>query len=70
MITYSEILLDMKIITIKDIAGFHISTIMNYYIREGLIVGVTLWAVLFVPVSTFGIQPRPDHFSRSIPMHL
>jgi hypothetical protein len=36
-------------------------------IMTGLIVGVTLWAVLFVPVTTFGIQPRLDHFSRSAP---
>lgn len=33
----------------------------------GLIVGATLWALLFMPVTTFGIQPRLDHFSRSAP---
>lgn len=33
----------------------------------GIIVGVALWAVFFVPVTTFGIQPRIDSFSNSAP---
>ena len=36
-------------------------------IITGLIVGVALWAVLFVPVTTFGIQPRLDSFSSAAP---
>jgi len=36
-------------------------------IITGLIVGAALWAVLFVPVTTFGIQPRLDSFSNSAP---
>jgi hypothetical protein len=41
----------------------------NYHhgIITGLIVGVALWALLFVPVTTFGIQPRLDSFSDSAP---
>ena len=35
------------------------STIQYHHgIITGLIVGVALWALLFVPVSTFGIQTR------------
>jgi hypothetical protein len=30
-------------------------------------VGVTLWAVLFLPLVTFGIQPRLDAFLASAP---
>jgi hypothetical protein len=33
----------------------------------GLIVGLTLWAVLFLPLATFGIQPRLDAFLASAP---
>jgi hypothetical protein len=36
-------------------------------ISLGLIVGVTLWAVLFLPLATFGIQPRLDAFLASAP---
>ena len=36
-------------------------------IVTGLIVGVALWAVLFVPVTTFRILPRLDSFSNSAP---
>jgi hypothetical protein len=42
-----------------------------YNIRSGvsigLIVGVTLWAILFLPLATFGIQPRLDAFLTSAP---
>src|SRR5215207_1443 len=34
---------------------------------KGMIVGMTLWAVLFVPLATFGIQPRLDSFTFSAP---
>ena len=27
-------------------------------IKSGLIVGIALWAILFVPLTTFGIQPK------------
>jgi hypothetical protein len=30
-------------------------------------VGVTLWAVLFLPLATFGIQPRLDEYLTSSP---
>ncbi len=33
----------------------------------GLTVGVTLWAVLFLPLATFGIQPRLDAYLTSAP---
>lgn len=33
----------------------------------GLIVGFALWAVLFVPLATFGIQPKLDSFASSAP---
>lgn len=36
-------------------------------IITGLIVGVALWAIFFVPVTTFGMQPRLDSFSTSAP---
>ena len=36
-------------------------------ISLGLIVGVTLWAVLFLPLGTFGIQPRLDALLVSAP---
>jgi Na+(H+)/acetate symporter ActP len=36
-------------------------------IVKGLIVGVALWIVLFVPFATFGIQPRLDTFASSAP---
>jgi Na+/proline symporter len=34
---------------------------------SGMIVGITLWIVLFVPLTTFGIQPRLDSFASSAP---
>ena len=34
---------------------------------KGMIVGIALWAVLFVPLATFGIQPRLDSFAYSAP---
>jgi hypothetical protein len=34
---------------------------------KGMIVGITLWAVLFVPLATLGIQPRLDSFAYSAP---
>jgi hypothetical protein len=34
---------------------------------KGMIVGMVLWAVLFVPLATFGIQPRLDSFTFSAP---
>lgn len=36
-------------------------------IVKGMIVGVALWVVLFVPLTTFGIQPRLDSFASSAP---
>lgn len=33
----------------------------------GLIVGIALWAILFVPLATFGIQPKLDSFATSGP---
>ena len=36
-------------------------------IGKGMIVGVALWVVLFVPLTTFGIQPRLDSFTFSAP---
>ena len=36
-------------------------------IVKGMIVGVALWLVLFVPFATFGIQPRLDTFASSAP---
>jgi hypothetical protein len=32
-----------------------------------MIIGIVLWAVLFVPLATFGIQPRLDSFTFSAP---
>jgi hypothetical protein len=47
------------------------SKIAPYNSKEGLvkgmIVGMVLWAVLFVPLATFGIQPRLDSFTFSAP---
>jgi hypothetical protein len=34
---------------------------------KGMIVGMVLWAVLFVPLATFGIQSRLDSFTFSAP---
>jgi hypothetical protein len=34
---------------------------------KGMIVGMALWIVLFVPLATFGIQPRLDSFAFSAP---
>ena len=36
-------------------------------IRTGLVVGIALWAILFVPLATFGIQPKLDSFVISAP---
>ena len=36
-------------------------------IMAGLIVGFVLWAILFVPLATFGIQPKLDSFAISAP---
>jgi hypothetical protein len=36
-------------------------------IVKGIIVGMTLWIVLFVPLATFVIQPRLDSFASSAP---
>jgi hypothetical protein len=36
-------------------------------IVKGMIVGIALWIVLFVPLATFGIQPRLDSFAFSAP---
>lgn len=35
--------------------------------KTGLIVGFALWAILFVPLGTFGIQPKLDSFAMSAP---
>ena len=47
------------------------SKIAPYNSKEGLIkgmiVGMALWVVLFVPLATFGIQPRLDSFAFSAP---
>ena len=32
-----------------------------------MIVGMALWIVLFVPLATFGVQPRLDSFAFSAP---
>ena len=36
-------------------------------IAKGMIVGMALWIVLFVPLATFAIQPRLDSFGFSAP---
>jgi hypothetical protein len=36
-------------------------------IMTGLIVGIALWVILFVPLGTFGIQPKLDSFTASAP---
>jgi hypothetical protein len=36
-------------------------------IVKGMIVGMALWAALFVPLATFGIQPLLDSFAFSAP---
>ena len=45
------------------------SKIAPYNSKEGLIkgmiIGIVLWAVLFVPLATLGIQPRLDSFASS-----
>ena len=47
------------------------SKIAPYNSKEGLvkgmIVGMALWVLLFVPLATFGIQPRLDSFAFSAP---
>lgn len=35
-------------------------------LKTGLIVGVVLWTVLFLPLATFGIQPMIDVFNRTV----
>ncbi|MGB8134676.1 MAG: hypothetical protein WCE99_10845, partial [Nitrososphaeraceae archaeon] len=34
---------------------------------KGMIVGIALWAVLFVPLATLGIQPRLDSYAFTAP---
>jgi hypothetical protein len=36
-------------------------------IKTGLVVGIALWGILFVPLATFGIQPKLDSFVTSAP---
>jgi hypothetical protein len=36
-------------------------------IVKGMVVGIALWTVLFVPLATFAIQPRLDSFAYSAP---
>ena len=47
------------------------SKIAPYNSREGIVkgmvVGIALWIVLFVPLATFAIQPRLDSFAYSAP---
>jgi hypothetical protein len=47
------------------------SKIAPYNSREGIVkgmvVGMALWTVLFVPLATFAIQPRLDSFTYSAP---
>jgi hypothetical protein len=47
------------------------SKIAPYKSREGIvkgmIVGIALWTLLFVPLATFAIQPRLDSFAYSAP---
>ena len=47
------------------------SKIAPYNSREGvvrgMVVGIALWIVLFVPLATFAIQPRLDSFAYSAP---
>ncbi|HKQ22467.1 MAG TPA: hypothetical protein VJS91_10540 [Nitrososphaeraceae archaeon] len=33
---------------------------LKYGVRLGLVLGIALWGVLFVPLATFGIQPKLD----------
>jgi len=35
-------------------------------LKTGMIVGVVLWAALFVPVATLSIQPMLDSFNKGI----
>ena len=35
-------------------------------LKTGMIVGVILWAILFVPLATFAIQPMLDSFNNSV----
>jgi hypothetical protein len=35
-------------------------------LKTGMIVGLVLWAVLFVPVASYVIQPMLDSFNRGI----
>ncbi len=36
-------------------------------IKTGLMVGLALWIILFVPLASFGIQPKLDSFLTSAP---
>jgi hypothetical protein len=36
-------------------------------IKIGLVVGIALWAILFVPLTTFGIQPKLESYVTSAP---
>jgi len=35
-------------------------------LKTGMIVGVVLWAILFLPLTSFGIQPMIDSFNNSL----
>lgn len=35
---------------------------LKYGVYLGLVLGISLWGVLFVPLATFGIQPKLDSF--------
>ena len=35
-------------------------------IGKGMVVGILLWAILFLPIATFIIQPRLDSFANSM----
>jgi hypothetical protein len=39
----------------------------RYGVPRGMIVGIALWLVLFVPLATFAIQPRLESFAFSAP---
>ena len=50
------------------------SKIAPYNSREGIVkgmvVGMALWTVLFVPLATFVIQPRLDSFTFQHPINI
>jgi hypothetical protein len=35
---------------------------LKYGVYLGLVLGISLWAILFTPLATFGIQPKLDSF--------